>query len=234
MRHVMQLAAADVSPARAEIVAHLGMTDADPVSPRLDLLIERAMQIFYDRAAPAAVFHRVSHEEFGTVYDGGGWNASESPLEDIYPRADALALFAGTLGPAMDMAIGSLFKEGDPALGYVLDVTASSAADRLADVAAEQFLEGLHQLPHAELRVLPYSPGYCGWHVSGQRTLFEHLKPADIGIALTPGCLMDPLKSVSGVLVAGRPAVHRFRPTYSFCDACTTRECRIRMASLRT
>jgi hypothetical protein len=228
----MRVAPAALSPPRRAILTHLGMTAADPVSSRLDLLIEQAAQIFDRTASPAAVFHRVSHDEFATVYAGSGWNAPESPLEDIFPRADALALFAGTLGQQMDHAIGSLFKSGDPALGYMLDVTAASAADRLAEVTAVRFLSSLHR-DSAELRVLPYSPGYCGWHVSGQRELFAHLQPDEIGIALTRGCLMDPLKSVSGVLVAGRPAVHRFRPTYPFCDACTTHECRVRMASVR-
>jgi hypothetical protein len=63
--------------------------------------------------------------------------------------------------------------------------------------------------------------------------LFERLRPAEIGVGLTASCLMDPLKSVSGVLVAGPAAVHRFRPTFTFCDACATHACRARMASVR-
>jgi hypothetical protein len=44
---------------------------------------------------------------------------------------------------------------------------------------------------------------------------------------------MHPLKSVSGVLVAGAGALHRFRPEFDFCDACATRQCVRRMASAR-
>ena len=233
MRRLIRVAPAEAVPARAQILARLGIGDEDPVSPRLDELIRQADDIFRLAAAPAAVFHRVSHDEFASVYDGSGWNSPSSPLEEIYPRAEALALFAATLGRAIDEAIRSRFGQGDPALGYLLDVTASSAADRLAELAAERFLDPFRERQPL-LRALSYSPGYCGWHITGQQALFERLKPDEIGLELTSGYLMAPLKSVSGVLVAGRAAVHRFRPTYPFCDVCTTHECRVRMAALKT
>ena len=233
MRRLIRVAPAETVPTRAQILARLGIGDEDPVSPRLDELIHQADEIFHLAAAPAAVFHRVSHDEFATVYEGTGWNAPSSPLDEIYPRADALALFAATLGGGIDGAIRERFAQGDPALAYLLDVTASSAADRLAELAAERFLDPMRQRQPL-LRALPYSPGYCGWHITGQRALFDRLQPSEIGISLTSGCLMDPLKSVSGVLVAGRAAVHRFRPTYPFCDACTTHECRVRMAAIKS
>jgi len=35
------------------------------------------------------------------------------------------------------------------------------------------------------------------------------------------------------VLVVGSGHVHRFHPTYTFCEHCGTRQCRDRMASVR-
>jgi hypothetical protein len=43
---------------------------------------------------------------------------------------------------------------------------------------------------------------------------------------------MQPLKSVSGVLVVGPPEVHAFQPEFACCDACRTRLCRHRIATL--
>jgi hypothetical protein len=111
----------------------------------------------------------------------------------------------------------------------MLDAVASAAADRLADLLAGRFAAAGHS---TNVRVLPYSPGYCGWHVSGQRALFRYLQPEEIGIRLNASCLMQPLKSVSAVLVGGAPDIHKFRPTYSFCDACQDKHCRGRMASM--
>ena len=80
----------------------------------------------------------------------------------------------------------------------------------------------------ARSAVLAYSPGHRGWHVSGQRALFAALSPEEIGITLNSSCLMQPLKSVSGVLVAGHPDVHDFDDDFPFCSECSTRDCRVK------
>jgi hypothetical protein len=43
---------------------------------------------------------------------------------------------------------------------------------------------------------------------------------------------MQPLKSVSGVLVAGPGSIHDFDDDFDFCDECATRQCRERIASI--
>jgi hypothetical protein len=43
---------------------------------------------------------------------------------------------------------------------------------------------------------------------------------------------MSPIKTVSGVLVAGPGTAHKFRPDFPFCDDCRTHECGRRMASV--
>ena len=80
--------------------------------------------------------------------------------------------------------------------------------------------------------VLGYSPGYCGWHISGQRKLFDYLRPDAIGISLNTSCMMNPLKSVSGVLVTAEPDAHRFKPRFSYCPECKDRSCVERMQQL--
>ncbi|MFQ5822943.1 MAG: vitamin B12 dependent-methionine synthase activation domain-containing protein [bacterium] len=77
--------------------------------------------------------------------------------------------------------------------------------------------------------VLSYSPGYCGWHISGQKKLFQYLHPERIGISLNDSFLMSPLKSVTGVLVSGKKDIHFFESNYSFCRFCKTKSCRARM-----
>jgi hypothetical protein len=201
---------------------------------RLSLLFDEAMLEFDRLASPRGLIREVTVGEFEEIYKGEGRNAAETPLEEIYPRARRLGLFAATVGDGPSDQIGGLFKRGEPALGYALDVIASEATNMLADRLSLRFLGMLRERYHdkADNRVLPYSPGYCGWHVSGQRKLFESLHAGKIGITLNDSFLMRPLKSVSGVLVAGPGEVHKFRPVYPFCDVCTTHECRGRMASV--
>lgn len=232
MRHVFEFTTADSTPDLEKLIAREANGGTAP--DRLRRLFEQALVRFERLATPAAIVAETTADAFADIYRGEGLNAPSAPLDVIFPRAQRLALFAATVGDAPGEEISVLFGRGEPAAGYALDVIASEAATMLADATALRFLK-LQQSRRRvgdDARVLPYSPGYCGWHVSGQRSLFEALQPGAVGITLSPSFLMRPLKSVSGVLIVGTPATHRFKPTYDFCDDCTTHECRGRMASV--
>jgi hypothetical protein len=229
MRTLIQWRAPEVRQSRDRVLERLGIL-SDEVSDRLDRLLDRAQGLFDECAKPGAVFQSVSRDEFAEIYAGDGMNEPATPLGEILPRAESLATFAATLGRRIDEEIRQLFDGGDPALGYLLDVIAGLAAEQLAELTAERFLRVIRCRP--EVRALPYSPGYCGWHVSGQRALFEHVRPVELGIGLTESCLMDPVKSVSGVLVAGPADIHKFIPAYGFCSTCETKTCRARIAAV--
>jgi cobalamin-dependent methionine synthase I len=113
----------------------------------------------------------------------------------------------------------------------MLDAIASEATELAADGLEQRILDERIRLgavaPSTSL--VRYSPGYCGWHLSGQRALFAALKPEAIGLTLRDSCLMEPLKSISGVMVLGHPDIHEFSPTYSCCSECRTATCLPRM-----
>ena len=86
---------------------------------------------------------------------------------------------------------------------------------------------------HLHQTTLPYSPGYCGWNVSGQRKLFARLRPVEAGIELKEGSyLMVPIKSISGVLVSGGEEIHFFDNHYLMCDSCRDKTCLVRQRDL--
>ena len=231
MPQLVEFAVVDCTPNLAMLLRRETGVSAPP--RRLERLFEQAMEEFDRLASPRGVLRVISTEEFEEIYHGEGRNAAATPLHEIYPRARKLALFAATVGDGPSDEIGRMFKRDEPALGYALDVIASEATNMLADRLSIRFLGMLRERygDKGDTRVLPYSPGYCGWHISGQRKLFESLHAGNIGITLSDSFLMRPLKSISGVLVAGPGEVHRFRPVYPFCEDCTTHECRERMAS---
>ena len=228
MRERVTWEADETLPSRPDVLELQGIRTGDDVPPRILTMLDVAMTRYLELAEPRAVVADIDGRNFAIVYQGDGRNAAESPLETIYPKAHRLALMAATVGPRVSRLVHDLFESHDMASGVMLDAVASSAAERLASLLAGRFVEE----DAANIRALPYSPGYCGWHVSGQRALFHYLKPEDIGITLNASCLMQPLKSVSGVLVAGPPGIHRFRPTYSFCTPCDDKQCRERIASV--
>jgi hypothetical protein len=236
VNEILTFTTAEVAPAREAVLAQLGIPPRAELPPRTEGLLEAAAALFAEHVAPAGVLSELPPEVFAQVYLGEGRNAKVSPVPAIAGRAEHLALFAVTLGQGIGDALARLFAAEDFALAYTLDAMASVAADGAAEIAERRFAADLRarSWAPADGAVLRYSPGYCGWDVTGQRRLFAALQPERIGLTLTDSCLMRPLKSVSGVLIAGPRTIHRFPPTYDFCDRCETRTCRSRLVALYT
>jgi hypothetical protein len=227
--------AAGSRPAREAVLRSQGLPEGGSLPARIGALVDEALERYVELAEPRGLVRLVDPGEFALIYGGESRNASDTPLAHIFPKADALALFVCTLGARLTAAIADLFAGNHPARAHMLDAVASEAADGLATAAAADLRSRLLESGALgrEARVLPYSPGYCGWHVTGQRALFASLGPEQIGVTLNASCLMQPLKSVSGVLVAGAAEIHEFYPAYPCCEECDTRQCEDRMASLR-
>lgn len=231
MRQCVEWTPDESAPTRAEVLRLQGMRPGERVPAHIDSLLDAATAVYLDLAEPRAIVAEISAGEFAGVYRGKGLNPHETPLEAIYPNADHLALVAATVGAHVTVRVRELFLRHDLALGCMLDSIASAAADHLADLLGPRYVS-MTTGGASDWRVLAYSPGYCGWHVSGQRALFDFLRPEEIGITLNASCLMQPLKSISGVLVVGPGHIHRFHPTYSFCERCQEKQCRDRMRHL--
>lgn len=236
MRAVVHLGSQELEPDPQAVLFAQGVPRGVLPSAAVRHLVETALLAYRELARPVAVYQELQSEELAAIYRGEGNNAWQTPLQEIYPRARYLALFASTLGEELCYRIRVLFEGGDPALGSMLDAVASLAADRSAKLLGQSYLESLQAKGEAgsELRVLPYSPGYCGWHVSGQRALFAALQPEELGIHLNESCLMTPLKSVSGVLLVAEVESHDFVNEFEFCAGCATHDCRDRIASITT
>ncbi len=231
MRSIVDFAQEDIKLPRKEILRSQGVPDEAELSENFERIYREAIELFQELAEPEGIITGVTISVFEEVFRGEELNEKKNPVEDIYRKSDYLALFAVTLGPVLSEKVSDLFDNGDYADGYMLDSISSYAADKLADLAAQHLQEELAgREPRASLwRVLSYSPGYCGWHISGQKKLFEALRPEEIGITLNESCLMSPIKSVSGVLIAGPEEIHEFVNSYPFCDTCTARSCIERM-----
>jgi len=206
--------------------------NGSPVATAIQSIIIQSHELFMDTAKPRAVYQSITLFDFEQVYRGEGGNDDDTPLEHVVEEAVSLALFAVTLGDGISDRVTTLFDAGELAEGYILDQVASFAADELAQIAASRYRA--MDNPAADSAVLPYSPGYCGWNISGQRALFAHLRPDEIGISLNDSCLMHPIKSVSGVLVLAPITAHDFSPAFPCCATCTTLNCQDRIAALRS
>lgn len=235
MNDVVHFQTDDLIPGRRRVLGAQGVPPGVPVTGRLSGLVDEAVRTLREVAAPLGVVREIDAAAFADVLRGEGANAPGTAVGRVLPRARGLALFAATVGEAVGRRIEALFAADDFVAGSLLDAAASLAAE-----AAAEHLEGAFE---ASLRrrglageadhVLGYSPGYCGWHVSGQQRLFDFLTPGRIGISLNDRHLMTPLKSVSGVLVAAPTAAHDVAADFDFCRACRDRTCAARIRRLR-
>lgn len=116
--------------------------------------------------------------------------------------ADRAALFICTAGPTIGELSRRSMKEGDLLRGYVCDVAGTESVEKAADMMQESlrkdFSDEGRQITNR------FSPGYCGWDVAEQHKLFSFFRNNFCGVTLTASALMNPIKSISGVIGIGK------------------------------
>ena len=232
MRRKLEIKTGEILPARAEVLQALGVPPSAPTDERINRLADDAIGLVEKLAAPLALMEPIPQEAFAPVYDGEGKNAPDTPLVRIFPRSSCLALFAVTIGARVSQRISDLFDHDEFSQGTALDAAASECVELAVQKVERSFRDEVRK-GAAESVTMSYSPVYCGWDISAQRKLFAQLAPSEVGIQLNASCLMTPLKSVSGVLVAGEIGIFDHDDDFPFCNSCRTRECRARLEQLK-
>lgn len=216
-----------ILPTQRAVLRAQGVHDAARVSAQARDIADQAVVLCAKLARPRALLEEIDADSFAALYTGEGLNQKPAPLEQILPQARHLALIAATLGDPISKEIERRFADGDLAVALALDAAASEAADDLSAHLAREFhtILGARGDLAREGAVLCYSPGYCGWHICAQRGLLARVRPERIGITLRQSCLMQPIKSVSGVLIEAPLAAHQIQPRYDFCSSCRSKSC---------
>ncbi|MDR1722742.1 MAG: hypothetical protein LBR84_02230 [Tannerella sp.] len=134
-------------------------------------------------------------------------------------NSESIAVFIGTAGENFTTMTRKCNSEGDYLKGYVIDAFGSITAERMAEylqnaLQAEMDAKGLNITNR-------YSPGYCNWHLSGQKKLFELLPDNPCDITLTDSMLMMPIKSVSGIIGIGK----KVKKLEYACAVCNDTNC---------
>ncbi len=218
-----------VAPPAEDLFTLLGMRGAG----RYGAAASRALEELAALARPGGLAEDMEGEDLGAILADGGCHP-EALLGRVLPESERLALYAVTLGPGVEDRAAALFAAGEELAGLLLDAAASCAADRASRAVVERTLErwGREGCVKPGTAASGFSPGYCGWPVEGQRALFARLRPQEAGIVLGPSGLMKPLKSVSGVIAAGRPGAFDASRGHPFCDGCRHPECEERRRSM--
>ncbi|MDR0814260.1 MAG: hypothetical protein LBN37_00745 [Bacteroidales bacterium] len=130
-------------------------------------------------------------------------------------RSAQIAAFVCTAGVGIEQYSRAMLAGNDPLKGFIADimggVVVELAIDKIQQLLSDnKKADGLHITNR-------YSPGYCGWPTFEQHKLFAQL-PTTLGIRLTESALMQPVKSVSGIIGIGADV--KFNPyTCRICEA---------------
>jgi hypothetical protein len=205
--------------------------DVSVFSEKISYHLTKANDLFCQMAVPVAVVKDITYPQFQIIYSGQGKNEPKTPLNDIATKKAVYFLFAMTLGLGVSKQISNLFSKGDYLLGHLFDLVCSIGIEAFADDIIKMYFT--REVSRGILKdndiMLRYSPGYCGWHITGQKMLHEHLQSCGIGITLTEAFYMKPMKSISGVIIGCNPSKHDFNNNYPFCGNCRTKTCRKRV-----
>lgn len=158
----------------------------------------------------------------GTLMAGGREFSVGKTICKELRGIEKVMIFAGTAGQAISRKAASLMGGEDPAKGFLYD--------QLGSFMAESVSEQLQKIAREESALVGmtvtnrYSPGHCQWSVADQPLLFSFFSPGICGITLTESALMNPVKSISGIIGIGREVRFRDYP----CDLCPLLQCHYR------
>lgn len=191
-------------------------------------LVDQAVEEGLALARPAYLYRtfevqKVRHNSL--VVDGG--SIGDEWFASMLAPSRLLALGICTIGHKLEERARAYTTSGAGALGFFLD----SVGTGLVELTRCALLADLDQLA-AEREFessIPLSPGDTQWPLAQQRTIFELLPTQKLGVTLTPGLVMTPLKSVS--LAVGFGPDMGSAAEGSACDYCDIRDrCQLRLA----
>lgn len=142
--------------------------------------------------------------------------------------ASEVALFICTAGAAFTDLSQAYQQNGDFLEAFVVESIGSATVENSMDKVQQRLEEEM--AGQGKKITNRYSPGYCEWPLSGQRELFAYIGDHPTGITLNESCLMQPIKSVSGIIGIG-DAVKK-RP-YG-CQICNSATCVYRKIKRKT
>ena len=142
-------------------------------------------------------------------------------IAPLLEQCEKAAVFLVTIGEHLEEMAHRLAEDGLIVQATVLDAIGSVAAEGVADYVQGKIKETANN--QGLVISQRFSPGYCDWDISQQRTVFWAVSGDSMGIHLTDGCLMIPRKSISGVIGIGPRDgnVENYNP----CKTCDKHDC---------
>lgn len=213
---------------RGEVLRYLGYPIGVSPNAQLQSILDRWIEEAYRLATPRAIYVVLPVVEKDRrrlwLQTSGGVVEFHGAIGEFLGASRSVAAFIATAGPGVVRLAGELTSLRDDLAAMVVNAVGAERAEAAEAAVIDQLREQAEPVGFAP--TLPYSPGYCGMELTEQTKLFSLFDRENIGVTLTPECLMRPLKSVSGLIGLG-PA-EEIEEFGSPCDRCELRNCAMR------
>ena len=177
------------------------------------------------KSAPEGAFlitEALDSDPAGTIRIPGEVFHTGTIIQKMLRHSEHYIFFMATAGPGPELLARSLMNQGNYLEGYIVDLAASSIVDLAADQVQEQVKNQMFAMEKPITN--RYSPGYCSWKVEEQQKLFRLFPDGCCNISLSASSLMDPIKSISGIIGAGA----RVKYQEYICEICSMPNCHFR------
>jgi hypothetical protein len=121
-------------------------------------------------------------------------------ISRLLEKSTSFAVFAATAGVEFEQITHEYKKTDDILVRYILDIMGTAIVEKAGDYLESKIEQDFPDMRHTHR----FSPGYCNWHLTEQRKIFSLLGDNPCGITLSEVCLMNPIKSISGIIGLGK------------------------------
>lgn len=202
--------------------------------PALRRAAQEAAEMAMRLVEPAAVYDEsvVVRVPDGAVLlrqESGQAQLTVGPRATLLEPAQRLVAAVWTIGAALEERVRDLMATGNMLLAFMLDTAGVMCLGEVGEAVWAAAQERAAALGWGIGPAL--SPGSLeGWPVEGQRELCALLPLGEIGVSLSPYCVLEPFKSASAVI--GMGPGYESTHADAMCDYCTLAEtCPVRMAN---
>jgi hypothetical protein len=211
-----------------EVLRYLGYPAGVSPSDRIESVLDRWIAEASLLAAPRATYLvlPVEHKDRKClrVRSVTGITEFRGAIGEFLGISRSVAAFISTAGPDVESLATELLRNKDDLAAMIVSAVGAERAEAAEAEVLSQLREEFRPVGLAP--TLPYSPGYCGMALTEQTKLFSLFRDHDVGVTLTSDCLMQPIKSISGLIGLGLATdVEEFS---SPCDRCEMYNCNMR------
>ncbi|MFC2063403.1 vitamin B12 dependent-methionine synthase activation domain-containing protein [Chloroflexota bacterium] len=211
----------DILVQRQQLLSRLGYNSISQF--KLTTFLERALFIASILAKPEAVYierNIIGRSDNSMNITGKHVFKTTNIGQYINSCCSRLIIFVATIGNRLENEVSRMLGSGDTLTAFFLNAAGSQYMENFAEYITNYITA---QQPNGIITTNRYSPGYCDWKITDQVTIFKLLEPKKLCVTLNEKCLMEPLKSISGIMGVGKEAVIASTPMP--CQTCQKYNC---------